>query len=231
MAPNLDMQLVSDSTIKTSRLAIQCCNFASAVLDSLTYAEMCDLDVSFLRIFCGLYKIQISFLSNLFEFSREKRLVRTIASGSAVSQRHALPEALPHKDFDPANLGTDLSDIDGLRTTEDLPIECDVVIIGAGPSGASVAYHLLADGPGSSLSVTMLEARQVCSGATGRNGEFQLRHNLARIDALLLRWPFKLGWQNILEFCKQVGDEQCAALADFFLAQIPALKDMVEKEA
>ena len=66
---------------------------------------------------------------------------------------------------------TELSDIDELRTTENLPSECDILIIGAGFSGASVAYHLLKDGREPLPSVTILEARQVCSGATGRNGE------------------------------------------------------------
>jgi glycerol-3-phosphate dehydrogenase len=68
---------------------------------------------------------------------------------------------------------TELDDIDELRTSEDLPTECDVVIVGSGFSGASVAYHLLADEPDPPFSVTMLEARQVCSGATGRNGELR----------------------------------------------------------
>lgn len=61
--------------------------------------------------------------------------------------------------------------IDEHRSTEDLPPECDVAIIGAGLSGVSTAYHLcnLAD-TGRRLSIVLLEARQVCSGATGRNG-------------------------------------------------------------
>ncbi|KAH9891207.1 FAD dependent oxidoreductase [Cubamyces lactineus] len=50
----------------------------------------------------------------------------------------------------------------------DLPQHADVVIIGSGITGTSVAYNLLAREAG--LSVVMLEARQVCSGATGRNG-------------------------------------------------------------
>jgi hypothetical protein len=51
---------------------------------------------------------------------------------------------------------TEPDDIDELRTSEYLPTECDVVIVGAGLSGASVAYHLLADGPDPPLSVTMM---------------------------------------------------------------------------
>lgn len=59
--------------------------------------------------------------------------------------------------------------LDDHRSTEELPAECDIVIIGAGYAGASIAYHLLDDNP-SPPSIVMLEARQACSGATGRNG-------------------------------------------------------------
>ena len=44
----------------------------------------------------------------------------------------------------------------------------DVVIIGSGMSGAVAAYELQRKAP--DLSIVMLEARQACSGATGRNG-------------------------------------------------------------
>jgi len=59
------------------------------------------------------------------------------------------------------------------KSTEDLPQTCDVLIIGAGFSGVATAYSLV-KGEGSveapNLSVVILEARGVCSGATGRNG-------------------------------------------------------------
>lgn len=54
------------------------------------------------------------------------------------------------------------------RTTSGLPASADYVIIGSGISGASIARNLLAGAP--DASVLMLEARQTCSGATGRNG-------------------------------------------------------------
>ncbi|VDB87418.1 unnamed protein product [Peniophora sp. CBMAI 1063] len=57
----------------------------------------------------------------------------------------------------------------GHRTTESLPSNADVTIIGSGISGASLAYFLLT-GPNPPKSVTMLEAREACYGATGRNG-------------------------------------------------------------
>jgi hypothetical protein len=60
------------------------------------------------------------------------------------------------------------------RSTDSLPTGIlDVVIIGSGFSGTSVAWHLLHGDttPRTSYhSTLMLEARDVCSGATGRNG-------------------------------------------------------------
>lgn len=44
----------------------------------------------------------------------------------------------------------------------------DILVIGSGITGCSVARHLL-DG-NNNLKITVLEARTVCSGATGRNG-------------------------------------------------------------
>lgn len=57
------------------------------------------------------------------------------------------------------------------RTTPELPQIADVVIIGSGYSGTSVASNLLLDKFSKfNGNIVMLEARDVCSGATGRNG-------------------------------------------------------------
>jgi len=61
----------------------------------------------------------------------------------------------------------------GHRSTRNLPQKADVVIIGSGITGASVAHHLLNndDENGSArdgLKIVMLEAREACWGATGR---------------------------------------------------------------
>lgn len=58
----------------------------------------------------------------------------------------------------------------GHRTTSDLPIKADIVIIGSGITGASVARYLSEDARAKNLSIVMLEAREACWGATGRNG-------------------------------------------------------------
>lgn len=66
---------------------------------------------------------------------------------------------------------TELHANDEYRSTEDLPSECDVAIIGGGMSGVTTAYHILnACKHKTAPSIVLLEARQVCSGATGRNG-------------------------------------------------------------
>ena len=64
---------------------------------------------------------------------------------------------------------TQLHQLDNYRSTETLPTECDIVIIGAGYAGTATAYHLYDDNP-SPPSIVLLEARQACSGATARNG-------------------------------------------------------------
>ncbi|KAI3321909.1 FAD dependent oxidoreductase [Xylariaceae sp. AK1471] len=52
------------------------------------------------------------------------------------------------------------------RTTKDTPNTADIVVVGSGISGAFAARELVAGG----RSVVMLEAREACWGATGRNG-------------------------------------------------------------
>jgi len=61
----------------------------------------------------------------------------------------------------------------GHRSTEELPSEADVVIVGSGITGAFAAHFLKngvdeQEGKGFEGSVVMLEAREACSGATGR---------------------------------------------------------------
>jgi glycerol-3-phosphate dehydrogenase len=66
------------------------------------------------------------------------------------------------------------------RTTDQLPASADMVIIGSGITGAAVAWNLLkhvpvpriGDSDDAAPKIVMLEARQACSGATGRNGKF-----------------------------------------------------------
>ncbi|OHE93985.1 FAD dependent oxidoreductase [Colletotrichum orchidophilum] len=59
----------------------------------------------------------------------------------------------------------------GHRTTKDLPPTADVVVVGSGITGAFAAKELLErQAGGEGKRVVLLEAREVCWGATGRNG-------------------------------------------------------------
>ncbi|KAI7780091.1 hypothetical protein LA080_000009 [Diaporthe eres] len=116
-----------------------------------------------------------------------------------MNERARIPVTLP-RDNPTQSYWQDPPDgIADLRTTPDLPGNADVVIIGSGITGAAVAWSLLQDGNGSGgsggsdisstpPSVVMLEARQACSGATGRNGGHtkaaSYRSFLANTDAL-----------------------------------------------
>lgn len=62
-------------------------------------------------------------------------------------------------------------DLSSHRSTANLPASQDVLIIGAGFTGAASAYYMTkaANAPDR---ITILEARDACSGATGRNGMF-----------------------------------------------------------
>lgn len=86
-----------------------------------------------------------------------------------------LPRDHPTKPFwqDPPD-----AEISDVQSTPALPTTADIVLVGSGITGASIAWHLLTDsassassaGTASPPSIVMLEARQACSGATGRNG-------------------------------------------------------------
>ena len=85
-----------------------------------------------------------------------------------MEQRAAISPALPCRNPTVSYWQDPPDPIADLRSTPDLPPVADVVIIGSGISGACIAYNHLRRRP--DVSVLLLEARQACSGATGRNG-------------------------------------------------------------
>lgn len=85
----------------------------------------------------------------------------------ALAQDPGLPNANPSISY------WQLPPLEGVANHQSaqLPSEADVVIIGSGISGTSIAWHLLKEANRTTpLRIAMLEARQACSGATGRNG-------------------------------------------------------------
>eukprot|EP00939_MAST-03C_sp_MAST-3C-sp1_P001754 g1754.t1 len=64
---------------------------------------------------------------------------------------------------------------------------CDVVVIGAGMSGVSCAFHLAQEG----VDVVLVDARKtLCDGATGRNGGFVHAHGFDMIPLMLRKRSF-----------------------------------------
>ncbi|WVQ85703.1 hypothetical protein IAT38_007869 [Cryptococcus sp. DSM 104549] len=80
----------------------------------------------------------------------------------------------------------------GHNKEKSLPTEViDYVVIGAGMAGASTAYHLTRPGIADGKSVVVLEAKDVASGATGRNGGHCAPYSFAAME--LLTTPLEEG--------------------------------------
>ncbi|KAH9213629.1 FAD dependent oxidoreductase [Leptodontidium sp. 2 PMI_412] len=111
---------------------------------------------------------------------------------------------------------TQLDPLDNHRTTEVLPEKADIVVIGAGYAGASTVYHLLEKSKNLSKkpSILILEAREACSGATGRNGGH------------LKPDPFNRPGSVIEEY----GVEAAAEAAAFEMSHVDVIKEVVERE-
>ncbi|KAF5533883.1 FAD dependent oxidoreductase [Fusarium phyllophilum] len=103
--------------------------------------------------------------------------------------------------------------LDDYRSSPQLPTKTDIVIIGSGLSGVATAYFILKDNP-QPPSIVLLEARKICSGATGRNGGH------VKPDT----------FSDIPKFVKLFGSAATAELAEFEAAHVFAVKDLVESE-
>jgi len=91
-----------------------------------------------------------------------------------MEERAKVPVTLPRPNPTTSYWQDPPDEIADLQSTEHLPEYVDYIIIGSGISGASIAYNLLKKTPHSTI--LMLEARQACSGATGRNGKYRFNH-------------------------------------------------------
>ncbi|KAK2597895.1 hypothetical protein N8I77_012648 [Diaporthe amygdali] len=126
-----------------------------------------------------------------------------------MNERARISVALPHENPTRSYWQDPPDDIADLKTTQHVPERADIVIIGSGITGAAVAWDLLQDGSSSSSSpsVVMLEARQACSGATGRNGG----HTKAA------------SYRSFLENAAALGTAAAAKIARLELANINAM--------
>ena len=104
--------------------------------------------------------------------------------------------------------------LDSHRSTPSLPPQADIVIIGTGIAGVSTAYHLLSSAENNaSPSILLLEARQVCSGATGRNGG-----HIKKLPS------------TIIDLIDSLGIEAAGEMVKFIRENIYALKKVIETE-
>lgn len=98
-----------------------------------------------------------------------------------------------------------------------MPETADVIVVGAGVQGASLAFHLAERG----LAVLVLERESVAAGATGRSSGFVRMHYDLRTDAELAwaSFPYFVDWAG------RVGSGDCGFVRTGFLQLVPASLD------
>ncbi|OBS17642.1 hypothetical protein FPOA_09378 [Fusarium poae] len=101
--------------------------------------------------------------------------------------------------------------LDNYRSTSQIPSECDIIIVGAGYSGASLVTHMVSLPEARDKSIVVFEARELCSGATGRNGG-QLKPDVYNLCSRM---------------AEEHGIDAAAEIAEFELANLEAVKDYV----
>jgi glycine/D-amino acid oxidase-like deaminating enzyme len=95
--------------------------------------------------------------------------------------------------------------------SSELPTNRDFAIIGSGITGLAVAKALLERHP--SATVTVLEARTLCSGATGRNGG-QMAANAG---------------EQYLNLAENHGPETAGKIVDFTFRNLEKMQEMIKE--
>ncbi|PKY02459.1 FAD dependent oxidoreductase [Aspergillus campestris IBT 28561] len=108
---------------------------------------------------------------------------------------------------------TEPQELDNFQSTPNLPEESDIVIIGGGYSAAALVTHIQKQYP-NHPSILVLEARQLCSGASGRNGGH------IKPDPYF----------HASDVAAQYGPAAGAEVADFEVANLKAAKEYIERE-
>ncbi|KAF1362877.1 FAD dependent oxidoreductase-like protein [Lizonia empirigonia] len=122
-----------------------------------------------------------------------------------MEKRARIPVGLPVADPLPSYWQDPKSSLANINHSADISKDpYDYVIVGSGISGTMIAYNLLKTWP--KAQIMMLEAREICSGATGRNGGhtkaasyrsyMQLVEELGKEEALKVA---RLEYSNIVE--------------------------------
>lgn len=120
----------------------------------LSHVRMIDAFLASFKALIALFSTVLRTLLDLnHAFSVVLKRVNTRAPLPSPSPTSSAWQATPHP-FPP----------------QPLPERVDVLVIGSGITGASFVKTLLESPAGRGLRVAMVDAREVCSGATGRNG-------------------------------------------------------------
>ena len=155
-----------------------------------------------------------AFLRCLYQpLIHELQLAKSCKFFNLTDMNSTKPSRLPVPNPVPSFWNAHPKKFDNYQSTSVLPSVVEVVIIGSGLSGVALSYYLLKDNP-NPPSVMLLEARQICSGATGRNGGH------VKPDA----------YSDIPKFAKLFGLETASQLADFEASHVHAVKELVESE-
>lgn len=139
----------------------------------------------------------------------------TISNGNT-SRIAGTPKCMPGPNPAPCfwqqEVPQELTELRDHRSSEQLLDYSDIVIIGAGFAGLSTAHHLVRDA--GAKSICILEARGICSGATGRNGGH------CRPDL----------YGHIPTYIDRAGERAGAEIAEFEIANLRAIKKIIDEE-
>lgn len=100
------------------------------------------------------------------------------------------------------------------RSTPELPTEVETLIVGSGYAGTALVHYLLEGREKPNKSILMLEARNVCSGATARNGG-HLKPSL---------------YYTYNSLKSKYGEKGAADIFNFEYAHLKAMKELIEEE-
>ncbi|KAH7137430.1 FAD dependent oxidoreductase-domain-containing protein [Dactylonectria estremocensis] len=140
-----------------------------------------------------------------------------------VKKRIQLPPGLPSANPTTAAWQEPAHPVVSNAQSPRLSNEADIVIIGSGVSGCSVAHSLLHNPAAANLRVTMLEARTAVSGATGRNGG----HLVSDSDSLFSSLVASIGLEQAVETVR-FSEANIKRLAELIAQLSPADQDAVE---
>lgn len=106
--------------------------------------------------------------------------------------------------------------------SEEVPREAEVVVIGAGVAGCSVAYQLAQRGK----QVVVLDKRGICSGASGRNGGMTGGGSSMHAQSPVGRAVYALTSENL----RMLKEDLARELRDDFSLRLPGTLDVATTE-